>query len=528
MVTQDNSILDNLVKSYFEPNLKQSDSTPNIVVVPMQESKFRLDEDKLKAETIPNAESLEGLPAIGIKKIHPIMVPRMLFMHPAVPRGVEIKANRMVRLLDSDLQSNILPNPNGSKKADEAREYCIKVLQDSGGPILCKKMIQGAFNYGTSFMLHQLNDNKDQVMRLKHMDEIYFGPALWPMGKTDVRWGNMPIGERQVLAGRRKIDLKTGEISYYSQYKKKVNDSSSYGSNYNITNDEYVDIENDPTLRKDLTPQMLVPFGKEFGKNFVTQLMFDSIGDDPLGISIFQTLQCQIQYLVDMERAGAQTQVNFGFNRWVANTPFKDVKKMKEFAKTLANIQKHSVVVLPDGITLKNIEPGNSNFEKIHPIYMELVAIRLGIPMSLLFMKGTDSNKATLRSQVSEMYEDFFADERVFEQSMDDALWKMCSIKYSDLTHEKLEEIVPRFRFNMPKENVDLVHDRILKRTLSIRNLAMSAKQLSELMTDNSKSAIESINQEIIDILSSKTKQIENVKSKKVDNQLDAKTKNEK
>ena len=177
-----------------------------------------------------------------------------------------------------------------------------------------------------------------------------------------------------------------------------------------------------------------------------------------------------------MEKAGAQTQVNFGFNKWVATTPFKDEGKMRAFGKTLANIQIDSVVVLPDGITLTNIAPGTTEFAQIHPIYMKLIAIRLGIPMPLLAQDGTETNKATIQEMRKDMYDDFIADELTIEKSVNDGFLKACQIKWPELTIEELNKIIPKFKFKQPPEDIDTEMERDLKFTLSIRNLSGSAE----------------------------------------------------
>lgn len=181
-----------------------------------------------------------------------------------------------------------------------------------------------------------------------------------------------------------------------------------------------------------------------------------------------------------MEQAGAQTQVNFGFNKWKANTPFKDQKKMKAFAHYLANLQKDSIIVLPEGIELDNIEPGQTDFDKVHPIYLQLIAMRLGIPMPLLTQSGTATNKSTVAEQRKDMNDDFIADEMTIEMSVSQGFVKACKIKWPDLTNVEMEDLVPSFKFNQPPEELEAEADNNLKFTLSMRNLASAAKQWSE------------------------------------------------
>jgi len=448
--------------------------------VPENTSKFILDEKEMsKNTTVPNPVVLNGVQAIGLTRLNPINIPKYLLMHPALPRGIEIKANRMVKLLDADLSRNIVVNPSQSNNAKEAAKYCRKILRDSGGPLWVKKMTMGAFRFGTSFAVLQTNVGENEVLRFEHEHEIYFGPATYPkvMKGKGVDWGRIPMDDRAALMGKMKINPLTKTIAQYTQLTRKYPERTD--DNFNNNYSTYLDTKANPRLMT-TNPGDLVPIGDEFPEKEVIQLAFDTLGDEPLGISLVQFLHLTIKYLLNMEQAGAQTQVNFGFNKWKANTPFKDQKKMKAFAHYLANLQKDSIIVLPEGIELDNIEPGQTDFDKVHPIYLQLIAMRLGIPMPLLTQSGTATNKSTVAEQRKDMNDDFIADEMTIEMSVSQGFVKACKIKWPDLTNVEMEDLVPSFKFNQPPEELEAEADNNLKFTLSMRNLASAAKQWSE------------------------------------------------
>jgi len=466
-------------------------------------SKFKVDEKDLKAETIPNPVVLGGPKEIGLTRLNPIDIPKYLLMHPALPRGIEIKANRMIKLVDEDLESNVVKNKyateneievNGIKTkistlAEEAVEYNRNILYNSNGALLLKQHTMEAYRFGTSFIVLQTNMSETEVLRFELQHPIFFGPAKYPndLKKKGVDWMGVPMSERISLAGKMKIDPKTKTIAKYTQLTKKVpspttegeTDSSGYVDNYKAGLSEYVDTRSNPEL-KEYSSGQLTPIGDEFDKDYVIQLMFDRIGDEVLGISLVQFLHLTINYLLNMEKAGAQTMVNFGFNKWKAETPFKDQGKMQAFGQSLSKIQTDSVVVLPKDIKLDNIEPGTTEFDKVHPIYLQLIATRLGIPLPLLTQTGTETNKATLQEQRKDMYEDFIADELAIEMSINDGFFKACQIKWPDLTIKELNLIVPKFKFNQPPEDLDSEMERNLKFSLMNRNDALSIKMLIE------------------------------------------------
>jgi len=434
-----------------------------------------IDEKQLKAKTIPNPVVTGGIKEIGLVRIPPIEIPQYLFMHPVLPRGIEMKANRMIKLVDENLEDNIIENKKGGEKAKQAKEYCKGILDNSGGPLYLKKMAQGAYRFGTSFSVLQTNVAETEVLRFEYQHEIFFGPATYPkvLKGSTAKWGNTPMSERKALMGKMKINPQTKKIAFYTQLTKQYPERSE--DNFKANTAEYLNTRTHPEL-KNKSPGTLVPVGNEFPESQVIQLAFDTLGDEPLGISLVQFLHLTVKYLLNMEQAGAQAQVNFGFNKWVANTPFKDHKKMQTFGSTLSNIQKDSVVVLPEGINLKNITPGTTEFDKIHPIYLQLLAIRLGIPMPLLVQSGTETNKATITEMRKDMYEDFIADELTIEKTINDGFFKACKIKWPDLSIKDLDAIVPKFKFKQPPEDKDVETDRDLKFSLTIRNYSMAAQ----------------------------------------------------
>lgn len=446
-------------------------------------SKMAIDEKELKQETIPNPVVVGGLEEIGLKRIQPFEIPQFLLMHPALPRGIEIKANRMVKLVDIDLEENIIINPSKHSLVEEAALYCRRLLMNSdtgGAPLFLKKLVQGAFRFGTSFAILQTNVAGTEVLKLDYQHEIFFGPAKYPgaIQGPNVDWGKIPREDRVNLLGKMKIDPKTKKISKYSQYTKKYPERKE--DNFKQLADEYVNTRTHPNL-KETSMGQLQPIGREFDQSEVIQLAFDTLGDEPLGISLVQFLHLTIKYLLNMERAGAQTMVNFGFNKWKASTPFKDYNKMREFAQTLATIQTDSVVVLPKDIILENIMPGSTEFDRMHPIFMRLIAIRLGIPLPLLTQSGTDTNKASIEEMRKDMYEDFIADELTIEGVINDAFFKACVIKYPSLSFKEIEELVPTFKFKQPPEDLDAEMDRNLKFSLMIRNFATAAQMMFEI-----------------------------------------------
>lgn len=473
-----------------------------LMPVPVKVSKFTVNEKEIKNETTPNPIVLGGIEQIGLHRLTPIEIPKFLFMHPALPRGIELKANRMIKLVDEDLKNNVKINPSEHPLAKEAMEYNKKILADSGGALFLKKMAMGAFRFGTSFSVLQTNKKEDKVLRFEYQHPIYFAPARYPKDiNATTGWEGIPRKNRKPLIDKMKIDETTKKIKKYTQLTEEhpnrqehnfllglEGHGHGHNQSHSGTLGTFMDTRQHPEL-KSKGPSPLKAFGPQFDKDKVFQLMFDTLGDEPLGISLVQFLHLTIKYLIGMERGGAQTQINFGFNKWKANTPFSDPVQMRQFAQSLARINTDAVVVLPKDIELDNIQPGKTDFADVHPIYLRLIAMRLGIPMPLLIQDGTSTNKSTIQEQRIDMYDDFIADELTIEMVINEAFFKSTQIRWKDLKPEEIDRIVPRFKFKQPPEDLDKEMERNLKFSLMIRNYSTAAKDFWE-MGDNQTSSI--------------------------------------
>lgn len=428
-------------------------------------SKMVIDEKDTDGQTVPDAVTLGGYQEIGIKRLKPIAIPKWLLSHPAVERGIEFKFNRMIKQLDKDnIAKNIKP-ADDSKQAKEAAEYCATILKNcSLQPMTwIKQFGRDAMRFGDNYFVLITNKAGSEVKRWELQNPIFFSPGF---DKEEGLASNHPfaLSLRGEKGTKFHIDPKTKKPSDYTQLKKKVSNITSTGySSGNLQDPASIEME---------------PFGKLIPASKVVQLNFDRIGDEPMGIPIGQTIWSVVGHILKVEDAGTQTMINFGYNRWVANTKFRTVEKMKDFGKSIENIAKRSVVILPEGVDLTNIKPGSTEFDKVHNILLSLIAMRLGISRIQLIGESADINKATLNSMMKDIRYDFFADELELESAINDGFVKSCNIKYN-IKGKAVETFpYPRFSFYEMEEDEDVKAARLLKESLSIRNFTFSINLL--------------------------------------------------
>ena len=86
-----------------------------------------LDPEELKKVTDASIVLLGDVSEIQIQKLDPRDIEKFLWMHPVMPRGIELKANRMIG--------------RGIKvkgKVKDYVEYCADILKNSGGVVIPK------------------------------------------------------------------------------------------------------------------------------------------------------------------------------------------------------------------------------------------------------------------------------------------------------------------------------------------------------------------------------------------------------
>ena len=381
------------------------------------------EEDLGKPGTLPSPIAVGDLQVIEYKKLDKRTIEKYLLLHPVVPRGIEIKANRIIRRGY---------NINGGNQS--AREYCQKILVDSGGLPSIRNWIKDAYGFGAGYRVLVPNKAQTEILYLSPIHPIYFGIARYPK--------NFPMKE---LINKQKIDPKTKKAAFYSQW-----------------------IEKEGQWQQ---------FGLPLEANKVAHLKFDTWGDEPEGISLVQYVHYVITYLLNIEDAGAKNMFRHGQTQKKLKTNIKSDNKMKELAKNVANMNSKDVIILPDGSDVENLIPGQTQFVDYHDVFLTLIAVRLGIPKPLLTMDGTSTNKATLTEQTKDIIADYYADELIIEQTIEDEIFKpACKLKYGDDFKE-----IPNFKFNVIEEEKDKIASRMFQIAQSTQMFSTAMKQLSEL-----------------------------------------------
>ncbi len=449
-----------------------------------QISKMIVADSEVKNDTEPNAMVVGSFPTLGFGRVSAHQILKVLLCHPSVERGIEFKFNRMIEQLDkNNIANNIIPKTN-SKDATNAKEYITDIFYNSSVQPLTwvKQYGRDAMRFGDNYAVLKTNRAMNKVLRWELQNPIFFSPMFDVAMVNTTKTGISPnYGYNTAHLVRFRINPVSKKPKEYTQLKQaSPNSMISYGNSPGISNNcgaRYLEFDG----KTNSYQVRFIPTGKTFKAARVMQLNFDRIGDDPLGIPIAQTLVQTVSQIVRVEDSGAETMVAFGNNRWMAHTPFRSKEKMQEFAKSIENIRKRSVVILPEGVKLETVKPGSTEFDKVHDILLTLIAMRMGISIIQLKGTGADINKSTFGFMMKDIRSDFFADELELEKSINEGIIKSCVIRYNLNTPDKLRKFpYPVFSFNVMDEDVLDKAERLLKTSLSLRNVTFSVDALME------------------------------------------------
>ena len=351
-------------------------------------------------------------------------VERWLFIHPVVPRGIEIRANKIVGR-----------GYTISGKHEEANKYIEKILHESGGILFLKRYVEDAIAFGNGWADIITNKAKNEVLKCDTLHPIYFGFA-----KKKVQTDN---GEQWIKV----IDKKSQKPIGYQQYST---------------------IDNE-----------LQPVGNIIPKDRALHLAFDTWGDDPEGVSVIKYLRTTLQNIATIERAAAVSGERTANPRYKFTTNIKSEQVLKKFAQAVDNINERDAIILTEGNDVEVLSPGNSNFAEYHDKFLALISTRLGVPKTILFGDGTNSNKATLKEMTDFMREEYRTDEEFVKRSIQNQLIDVAiKLKYGESFQP---ENYPQFDLKGHAGDDASVVDRLNEKATVITKLADAATKVASM-----------------------------------------------
>lgn len=358
------------------------------------QKKGYFEEQKQKEEqTQPSQVVLQGREALSIKELNEVEVEQYLLSHGVVSQGIDKRANRIIN------RGYMI------KGEDEAAvNACKAVIERSGGEILLKNWIKDAYGFGKGWLELIYDTTKSEVLRLQQKHPVYFGFL------KEQKKGSGFFGEDKWII---KWDEENNRPKGYCEYTLKDGKRIPVG-------------------------------GSEIPYEKVAHLKFDTWGDEVEGTSTMQYCYLPVKYLLNIEEAGAEAMYRNGFVQKKFKTNLVSQKQLREFSRSVANINEKDSIILTKDTDVENLMPGKTDFVPFHQEFMKLLSIPIGIPKPLLLMDGTDTNKATLKEVRTEMYEDSYADELIIKRTIDEQIFaRICEVKFPNLPKDKY----PKFFF---------------------------------------------------------------------------------
>lgn len=351
-----------------------------------------IDKKDVKPLTKPSIVAEGGTQQIKLYKLKPEDIEKYLLMHPVIPRGIEIRANRITS------RGFTINSYNNSQQAKRAAKEIETLLNNSGGVVLINNFIQNTYAFGDAYITLVPNKKNNKIVLLNLEHPVFFRVARYKKQLSPERAYLLEIHNPKDADnfsyeyGMMKIDGITKKPAYYTQ------------------------------VTYDTTKNYYMPIGEEIPASSVAHLFFDSWGDEVTGISLLQYVYTTIHYLLNIEEAAAENQYRNGFTQKKITTDMMTERELKEISRNIKDINSKDAIILPRGVDLDNLIPGTSQFPQFHDKFLDLLAIRLGIPKPILTLDASTSNKASMDEMSKDMMKDIQADELKVKKVIEDQI----------------------------------------------------------------------------------------------------------
>jgi len=306
----------------------------------MRQQNLSIDPKEAKIETAPSPVLVGGTTQVNVSEMDARNIERLLYLHPVIPRGIEIKANRMVSR-----------GYTIKGKHAEAVAYCKDLMKESGGIIFLKKLIENTYAFGNGWaeLIGTKNKKDNRILKVQLLHPVYFG---FYKEKSDE-------GENLVIVFDKTTKQPVGMCEY-------------------AVKDDVLQ----PKAQDNGKVKILPP-------STIAHLTFDTWGDEIEGISLIRYVITVLNYLLNIEQAAAQAAFLTGNPRYKFNTEITSKDALIEFAKNVDKINERDSIIMTKGNDVNVLSPGNGLFEGYHDKFMNLLTIRLGIPKPFLMLDGT-------------------------------------------------------------------------------------------------------------------------------------------
>lgn len=416
-----------------------------------QISQFAKVVEEAKPLTQPSIIVEGGIQQIGLKKLKPEDIEKFLFMHPVIPRGIEIRANRMTA------RGYTITPANKSQRAKRAAAEMVTLIKNSGDIAFINSLIKNTYAFGNGYATLFPNKDESKIVRINLEHPIFFRIAKEKLADAE---------KKQRLASLGIESLMDAADDFYIGYgPNKINPQTRKPSAY--TQVRY----------RDASKTHVIPSGEELTPDQVVHLVYDTWGDEVEGISVVQYIHMLINYLLNMEEAAAENIYRNGFTQKKVLTELMTENDLKALAKNIKEMNAKDAIILSKGMDVENLLPGTSQFPQFHEVFITLLALRLGVPKPLLTLDGTSTNKATIDEMVKDMMHDLQADELKTKTVIEEQIFRVvCKLLYGD----NFEEI-PSFDFNPYRESKDALAARNFRVAQTLDSLARSVATISQL-----------------------------------------------
>jgi len=228
------------------------------------------------------------------------------------------------------------------KGSEAGRKACEELVKNSGGINLFWQLSVNTDIAGDGFLEIIPNTKKNKLMRLKHVHPL---TLFFRRDSNDNiiidKTSKLPVGYEQVTYDADGMEIK-----------------------------------------------------KKIAKEKIAHIRYNTLGDEFTGVSTIQPGYNTIVRLMNMEYSAAEAALRTANPLIVAECNTKSPVQIAQWAQILGRISGREQVLVPEGMKLTMLSPGNQNFSEYSDYFLNAVVSTFGVPKAVLLGEGENSNRS--------------------------------------------------------------------------------------------------------------------------------------
>ena len=152
--------------------------------------------------------------------------------------------------------------------------------------------------------------------------------------------------------------------------------------------------------------------------DIIEHLRFNTVGDEFVGVSLFQSGYDTVVRLMNMEYSAAESAVKIANPIIVAKCNTKSPQQIAKWGQILGNINGKEQLFIPEGMSIDLLSPGKQNFNEYADYFLNAAVATTGVPRAILLGESGSSNRAETLALTKHFYSMIRVNQKYIETLM--------------------------------------------------------------------------------------------------------------